>query len=64
MRVHCIKQQKEAVSELKKAKSTDISETEFKSIRKKAAIDWPDDFVMRLHAEKEQINSLRQLKNL
>ena len=64
MQTHYIQQQKEAIVSLKKDKPKDISDEEFEQIRKKAADDWPLDYVMRHHAETQQINSLRQLRNM
>ncbi|MCI5140761.1 MAG: toll/interleukin-1 receptor domain-containing protein [Candidatus Electrothrix sp. ATG1] len=64
MRIHCVKQQREALSVLLQRSYDDISDDVIEQIRKDAAKEWPDDFVMRLHTEKEQVKSYRQLLNL
>lgn len=61
MQMHVLKEQLQALEDLRQGRPADISEQDFKTVRDKAAADWPDDFVMRLHVEKEQFDALREL---
>lgn len=62
MQLHCIHQQRQAVSELDMPRPDDLTDAEFAQIKTKAMREWPEDFVMQLHAQKTQIESLRQLR--
>ena len=61
MRAYCLKEQREALEELKRHNPTDIPGDVFNSIRAKAAAEWPNDFSMRLYMEKEQVESYREI---
>lgn len=62
MRVHCIKEQKDANIKLREPKPTDIPEDIFKRIIIKAIHEWPDDYTMQVHSRDEQINAYRELQ--
>jgi hypothetical protein len=63
MQRHCIDEQRKAVQILKKGRPSDIDESQFIAVRKKAATDWPNNFDMRVHQEKEEFQALRELRD-
>ena len=64
MKVHCIKEQKEAASEMKNIGPNDIPANIFKNIVQKAIMEWPDNFVMMVHRRDEQIEAYRELQKM
>jgi len=61
MRAHCMKQQRQAVADLRRGNMRGVPDEVFCRIREKATAEWPDDFQMRLHAEKQQLNAYQEL---
>lgn len=62
VRAFCEKQQREAVTKLKKGKPRDIAASEFRIVRNKCAKDWPDDFSVRAFCEEQQYKAIRELR--
>jgi len=63
MRGYCIKQQREALTTLKRGRPHDIPTDVFASIREKCAQEWSDDYTMRLYCEQQQFAAFRELEN-
>jgi len=63
MRAYCIKQQKEAVANLKSATHPEIPIAVLQQIRRKCAREWPDDYNMRHYCEQQQLTAYRQMQN-
>lgn len=63
MRVHCEKEQKQALEKLRTTTYENVPSKVIEEIRKKAAKEWPDDFTMRLHTEDEQVETYKQLQS-
>jgi len=64
MVLHCIEEQKDALSKLNEGKPNDIDEADFIKIRQDAELEYPNDFCMQLFCQEEQINALRKLKKI
>jgi TIR domain len=62
MRAYCVRQQREAVTSLKRGGPLDIPPDVFAEIRAACASQWPEDFNMRLYCEKQQIGAYLELK--
>jgi len=62
MRAYCVKQQREAVSNLKAAAPADIPAAVLQQIRRKCAREWPDDYSMRHYCEQQQLSAYRQMQ--
>ena len=63
MRVHCEKEQKQALERLQSISYDDIPKDVIQQIRREATKEWPNDFTMRLHTENEQVEAYRQLQS-
>lgn len=64
MRVHCIKEQREAKQGMEKSRPNDVPENIFKGIINKAISEWPTDYTMQVHSRDEQIEAYRELNDL
>lgn len=64
MRVHCIKEQREAKQDIESFKPLDIPEDIFKRILEKAISEWSTDYTMQVHSRNEQIEAYLELNNL
>ncbi len=64
MRVHCIKEQKEAKQDIEKSRPNDIPENIFNGILNKAILEWATDYTMQVHSRNEQIEAYRELNDL
>jgi len=64
MRVHCIKEQREAKQDIDKSKPNDIPDNVFNGIMNKAISEWPTDYTMQVHSRDEQIEAYRELNDL
>jgi len=64
MQVDYIKNQRNAIEQLKSHNPIDIPKGKFQLIRERARKEWPNDFVMQLDTEQRQVESLRRLTNL
>ena len=62
MRAHCMKQEQNALAELKRGAPADIPAEVFAEIRERGALEWPDQFSMRVYAEKQQVSAYRELQ--
>ncbi len=62
MQLFCFKEQKRAVSRLKRGGPRNVPEDVFGRIRIKCCQDWPEDYNMRLYCEKEQIRGYRAVR--
>tara|TARA_R110002020_G_scaffold271085_1_gene486336 strand:- start:64 stop:1512 length:1449 start_codon:yes stop_codon:yes gene_type:complete len=64
MRVHCIKEQREAKQDIESFKPLDIPENIFNRILEKAISEWPTDYTMQVHSRNEQIEAYLELNDL
>ena len=64
MRVHCIKEQREAKEDIENFKPLDIPEDTYKRILRKAISEWPTDYTMQVHSRNEQIEAYLELNDL
>ncbi|HYI13258.1 MAG TPA: toll/interleukin-1 receptor domain-containing protein [Thermoanaerobaculia bacterium] len=64
MRSYCIRQQREAVANLRLGPPEDIPPQVFERMRQKCAHEWPDDFAMRHYAERQQLEGYRQVHDM
>ncbi|MFY0602772.1 MAG: toll/interleukin-1 receptor domain-containing protein [Flavobacteriaceae bacterium] len=64
MRVHCIKEQREAKQDIESFKPLDIPEDVFNRILEKAISEWPTDYTMQVHSRNEQIEAYLELNDL
>lgn len=64
MRVHCIKEQREAKQDIENSKPLDIPEDIFNRILEKAISEWPTDYTMQVHSRNEQIDAYLELNDL
>jgi hypothetical protein len=64
MRVHCIKEQREAKKDIESFKALDIPEDIFNRILEKAISEWPTDYTMQVHSRNEQIQAYLELNEL
>jgi len=64
MRVHCIKEQREAKENIENFKPSDIPEDIYNRILEKAISEWPTDYTMQVYSRNEQIEAFLELNNL
>lgn len=64
MQLDYIQRQRQAIEKLKNHNPIDISDEDFKGIRKNGRTEWPDDFEMQLDFEQRQVESLRRLNEI
>jgi hypothetical protein len=62
MRAYCERTQWEGVTTLKMGRPTDITQTQFDSIRRHCTGEWPRDFRMRAYCERTQFEGVRELQ--
>lgn len=64
MRVHCIKEQREAKQDIENFQPKDIPEDIYNRILEKAISEWPTDYTMQVHSRNEQIEAYLELNDL